>query len=77
MTVNKTAPAIGKCLAEWVIYGEPQTVEVHSGSGRVTIDLPAGFGGEIDRIIGEMHEDGTLTSISEEWYEGVDLTTQE
>ena len=28
--------------------GEPQTVEVHSGNGRVTIDLPAGFGGEID-----------------------------
>jgi polar amino acid transport system substrate-binding protein len=31
----------------------------------------------VDAIIGEMHEDGTLTSISEEWYEGVDLTTQE
>ncbi len=31
----------------------------------------------VDRIIGEMHEDGTLTSLSEEWYEGTDLTTQE
>lgn len=31
----------------------------------------------VDAIIGEMHEDGTLTSISEEWYDGVDLTTQE
>ncbi len=31
----------------------------------------------VDAIVGEMHEDGTLTSISEEWYEGVDLTTQE
>jgi polar amino acid transport system substrate-binding protein len=28
---------------------------------------------EIDRIIGEMHEDGTLTSLSEEWFEA-DLT---
>jgi polar amino acid transport system substrate-binding protein len=29
---------------------------------------------EIDRIIGEMHEDGTLTSLSEEWFDGADLT---
>ena len=28
---------------------------------------------EIDRIIGEMHEDGTLTELSEEWF-GEDLT---
>ena len=28
---------------------------------------------EIDRIIGEMHEDGTLTALSEEWF-GEDLT---
>ena len=29
---------------------------------------------EVDRIIGEMHEDGTLTSISEKWYDGIDYT---
>lgn len=29
---------------------------------------------EIDRIIGEMHEDGTLTELSEKWFEGEDLT---
>jgi ABC-type amino acid transport substrate-binding protein len=29
---------------------------------------------EIDRIIGEMHEDGTLTALSEEWFDGEDLT---
>jgi sarcosine oxidase subunit beta len=27
-TSFKTAPAIGKCLAEWVIHGEPQTVDL-------------------------------------------------
>lgn len=32
---------------------------------------------EVDRIIGEMHDDGTLTALSEEWYGGTDLTTQE
>jgi polar amino acid transport system substrate-binding protein len=30
----------------------------------------------VDAIIAEMHEDGTLTEFSEEWY-GVDLTTQQ
>jgi len=31
----------------------------------------------VDQIIGEMHEDGTLTAMSEEWYGGIDLTTQD
>lgn len=30
----------------------------------------------VDAIVAEMHEDGTLTSMSEEWY-GLDLTTQQ
>lgn len=29
---------------------------------------------ELDRIIGEMHEDGTLTAFSQAWFEGLDLT---
>jgi polar amino acid transport system substrate-binding protein len=28
---------------------------------------------ELDRILGEMHEDGTLTQLSEQWY-GIDIT---
>jgi polar amino acid transport system substrate-binding protein len=31
---------------------------------------------EVDRIIGEMHADGTLTAFSEKWYAGLDLTKQ-
>jgi ABC-type amino acid transport substrate-binding protein len=31
----------------------------------------------VDAIIGQMHADGTLTELSEKWYEGTDLTTQE
>jgi polar amino acid transport system substrate-binding protein len=31
----------------------------------------------VDSIIVAMHEDGTLTAMSEEWYEGLDYTTQE
>jgi polar amino acid transport system substrate-binding protein len=30
----------------------------------------------VDDIIGKMHEDGTLTKLSEKWYDGRDLTTQ-
>lgn len=31
----------------------------------------------VDAIVGDMHEDGTLTGFSEDWYEGLDYTTQE
>jgi polar amino acid transport system substrate-binding protein len=31
----------------------------------------------VDGIIGDMHEDGTLTELSNEWYEGIDYTVQE
>ena len=29
---------------------------------------------EVDKIIGEMHADGRLTQLSEEWFDGQDLT---
>jgi polar amino acid transport system substrate-binding protein len=31
----------------------------------------------VDQIISDMHEDGTLTGFSEDWYGGLDLTTQD
>ena len=31
----------------------------------------------VDAIIGQMHADGTLTELSEQWYEGTDLSRQE
>jgi polar amino acid transport system substrate-binding protein len=31
---------------------------------------------EIDKIIGDMHTDGTLTTLSKKWYDGRDLTTR-
>jgi len=31
----------------------------------------------VDAIVGAMHADGTLTSLSEQWYEGTDLTRRE
>jgi polar amino acid transport system substrate-binding protein len=29
---------------------------------------------QVDQIIGQMHEDGTLTALSEQWFDGADLT---
>ena len=31
---------------------------------------------EVDKIIGEMHADGTLTELSKKWYDGEDLTVE-
>lgn len=31
----------------------------------------------VNEIVAEMHEDGTLTQMSEEWYDGIDLTVQQ
>ncbi|MBA3779246.1 MAG: transporter substrate-binding domain-containing protein [Chloroflexi bacterium] len=32
---------------------------------------------ELDRIVSEMHEDGTLTALSEKWFGGLDLTKRQ
>ena len=29
---------------------------------------------EVDQIVNDMHEDGTLTELSEKWYDGIDVT---
>jgi polar amino acid transport system substrate-binding protein len=31
----------------------------------------------VDQIVADMHDDGTLTAFSEDWYDGADLTTQD
>ena len=31
----------------------------------------------VNQIVQDMHDDGTLTSLSEEWFDGIDLTKQE
>jgi polar amino acid transport system substrate-binding protein len=30
----------------------------------------------VDKIVGEMHSDGTLTELSKKWYKGIDVTAQ-
>ena len=38
---------------------------------------PASLVEAVDGIVAEMHEDGTLSTMSKEWYDGLDLTVQQ
>ncbi len=53
------------------VFFEPLAVAVDlSAEGHETLLA------ELDRIVGEMHEDGTLSGSSETWFDGLDLTTE-
>lgn len=55
------------------IFYEPLAVAIDKSS---ELD-PASLVEAVDAIVGEMHDDGTLTGFSEQWYDGVDLTVQQ
>lgn len=61
-----------KIVGDPVFY-EPLAVAIDKSS---ELD-PASLVEAVDKIVGEMHDDGTLTSFSKEWYDGVDLTVQQ
>ena len=55
------------------LFYEPLSVAIDKNS-----DLdPTGLLEAADQIVAEMHEDGTLTSFSEQWFDGLDLTVQQ
>ena len=61
-----------KIVGEPVFY-EPLSVAIDKNSQAD----PASFTEAVDNIVGEMHEDGTLTELSKKWYDGVDLSVQQ
>jgi polar amino acid transport system substrate-binding protein len=61
-----------KVVGDPVFY-EPLAVAVDKSS---TAD-PTSFAAAVDKIVGEMHDDGTLTTLSKKWYDGTDLTVQQ
>ncbi|GAB3196188.1 transporter substrate-binding domain-containing protein [Nocardioides hungaricus] len=61
-----------KIVGDPVFY-EPLAVAIDKSS---KLD-PASLVEAVDGIVGEMHDDGTLTSLSEKWYDGVDLTVRQ
>jgi polar amino acid transport system substrate-binding protein len=38
---------------------------------------PTPLADAVDKIVGEMHDDGTLSELSKKWYDGVDLTVSQ
>ncbi len=61
-----------KIVGDPVFY-EPLAVAIDKSSEAD----PASLVEAVDKIVGEMHDDGTLTELSEKWYDGVDLTVQQ
>lgn len=61
-----------KIVGDPVFY-EPLSVAIDKSS---ELD-PASLVEAVDGIVGDMHDDGTLSGFSEEWYDGVDLTVQQ
>ena len=55
------------------LFYEPLAVAIDKSS---ELD-PASLVEATDQIVADMHEDGTLTGFSEEWFNGLDLTVQQ
>jgi polar amino acid transport system substrate-binding protein len=55
------------------LFYEPLSVAIDKSS-----DLdPTSLVEAADQIVADMHEDGTLTGFSEQWFDGLDLTVQQ
>jgi polar amino acid transport system substrate-binding protein len=55
------------------LFYEPLSVAIDKSS---QLD-PATLTEAADQIVADMHEDGTLTALSEEWFDGTDLTVEQ
>jgi polar amino acid transport system substrate-binding protein len=60
-----------KIVGDPVFY-EPLAVAIDKSSDADPTSLVEA----IDGIVGQMHEDGTLTELSKQWYDGIDLSVQ-
>lgn len=52
------------------LFGEPLAIAFDKSSELDGASLLAA----VDQIVADMHADGTLTSLSEQWYDGIDVT---
>ena len=60
------------------IVGEPVFYEPLSVAfDRASTEDAESLRDRVDEIVAEMHSDGTLTQLSEKWYDGTDLTVQQ
>ncbi len=59
------------------LVGDPVFYEPLAVAFDKAVDDNDSLVAEVDRIVGEMHDDGTLSDLSDQWYEGIDYTVQE
>jgi len=59
------------------LIGEPVFYEPLAVAFDASVEDNDSLVAAVDQIVADMHADGTLTALSEEWYDGVDLTSQE
>ena len=59
------------------LVGEPVFYEPLAIGFDGSVDDNDSLVAAVDQIVGDMHADGTLTDLSEQWYEGIDYTRQE
>ena len=60
------------------IVGDPLFYEPLSVAIDKSAELdPATLTETVDGLVQDMHEDGTLTALSEEWFDGTDLTVEQ
>ena len=63
--------------APFVEVGDPVFFEPLAVATDKSAPEHAALMAELDRIVEEMHSDGSLTALSEEWFDGVDYTKAE
>lgn len=60
------------------IVGQPVFYEpLAAAIDKSAAEDPTSFAEAVDTIVGDMHDDGTLTDLSEQWYDGTDLSVQQ
>jgi polar amino acid transport system substrate-binding protein len=60
-----------------VLVGDPVFYEPLAVALDASVENNDVYHAAVDAIIGEMHADGTLTELSETWYDGIDVTKQQ
>ena len=77
LTSITTAQAAIANDAPFVEVGDPVFFEPLAVATDKSAPEHTALQAELDRIIEEMHSDGSLTALSEEWFDGVDYTKAE
>ena len=77
LTSSTTLAAAIKAGAAFVNVGDPVFYEALAVAMDKSAEAHDDLLAEIDRIVQEMHDDGTLTTFSKKWFEGLDLTVSQ